>query len=208
MIHIHKPAARRDAPTILLLHGTGGDEYNLIDLGERLDPGAALLGIRGNEPERGMNRYFRRNADGTFDEENIRSRAAELAQFLDEAAEQYGFNRNKLIALGYSNGANMAAAMLLLYPDVFQGAILHHPTLPLQEASMVRHQDSKVFIGTSDNDPYSTPEKTSCLVQHLEQTGSHVTVHKESHGHSLTVTELEAVQMWYRKNFRETSAEG
>ena len=113
-----------------MLHGTGGNELDLLPLAERIDEEASVLSVRGNVLENGMPRFFRRLAEGIFDEEDLVFRTKELNEFLDEAAEQYGFDRNHIIAIGYSNGANIAASLLFHYENALTGAILHHPMVP------------------------------------------------------------------------------
>lgn len=132
MKHIYKAGSRPDAPTLLLLHGTGGNENDLIGLASLIAPGAAVLGVRGNVSENGMPRFFRRLAEGVFDEPDLIARTAELGSFLDAAAEEYGFDRANVYALGYSNGANIAASLMFHQAGVFKGAILHHPMVPLR----------------------------------------------------------------------------
>lgn len=128
-IHRFVPSTNHDAaaPTLFLLHGTGGNEHDLLPLGRTLAPSAALLSTRGRVLEGGMPRFFRRFAEGVFDTDDIRRRAGELVQFLDMAAGAYGFDRNRVVAAGYSNGANIAAAILLLHGAVFAGAVLFRP---------------------------------------------------------------------------------
>src|SRR5215475_3170856 len=121
---IHEFVPGNSSRTLLLLHGTGGNERDLIPLGRELDPTAALLSPRGKVLENGMPRFFRRLAEGVFDLEDLKYRANELADFVTVAAEHYGFARDNLIAVGYSNGANIAAAMLLLRPEILPIAIL------------------------------------------------------------------------------------
>ena len=124
--HIFKQG-NPERPLLLLLHGTGGTEHDLFFLGEAIDPEASLLGVRGNVTESGMNRYFRRLAEGVFDENDLDYRTKELIAFLEEASKEYGFDRNNIVAIGYSNGANIAGSMIYSFKDVVKGAILHHP---------------------------------------------------------------------------------
>jgi predicted esterase len=129
-VHVFVPAENSTAPTLLMLHGTGGDERDLLPLGAELWPGAGLLGVRGKVLEDGMPRFFRRFAEGVFDVEDLKSRTEELAQFIDAASERYEFSKKKLIAVGYSNGANMAASLILLHPHHLAAAILFRPMVP------------------------------------------------------------------------------
>ncbi|HEX8834360.1 MAG TPA: alpha/beta hydrolase, partial [Abditibacteriaceae bacterium] len=122
--HRYIPSAKADAPTLLMLHGTGGTEHDLIEIGKTLRPDANLLSPRGKVSENGMARFFRRLSEGVFDEEDLRFRTHELADFIRDAAAEYNFDAQKIVAVGYSNGANIAATMMLLRPEVLRGAIL------------------------------------------------------------------------------------
>ena len=130
-IHRFVPGHQADTPPILLLHGTGGDESDLLPLGQAIAPGAALLSARGKVLEHGMPRFFRRLAEGVFDEKDVRHRANELANFIEEARQKYQLTAP--VALGYSNGANIAAAMLFLRPDALAGAMLLRAMVPLRD---------------------------------------------------------------------------
>ena len=149
MKHIYKAGVQPDAPTLLLLHGTGGTENDLIGLAEMIAPGASILGVRGNVSENGMPRFFRRLAEGVFDEDLI-ARTAELGAFIDAAAVEYGFDRSNVYALGYSNGANIAASLMFHHADVFKGAILHHPMVPLRGLTLPDLKGLPVFIGAGE----------------------------------------------------------
>src|SRR5580700_10011226 len=128
-IHRFEKGAEPDARPLLLLHGTGGDENDLVSLARMIAPTAPLLSPRGKVLENGMPRFFRRLAEGVFDEDDVRRRAQELAEFVEEARARYGISSP--IALGYSNGANVAAAMLLIRPEALAGAILLRAMAPL-----------------------------------------------------------------------------
>src|SRR5262249_51939657 len=134
-MHRYEPSARAGAPTLLLLHGTGGNESDLLPLGRMIAPGAALLSPRGKVLENGMPRFFRRLAEGVFDEEDVRRRAEELADFIAEARDHYGLPAP--VAVGYSNGVNIAAAVLLRRPEALAGAVLLRPMMPLRTAPAV-----------------------------------------------------------------------
>src|SRR5690242_19595041 len=128
--HVFEPSEKPNSPTLLLLHGTGGDERDLLPLGRELWPGAALLGIRGRVLENGMPRFFRRFAEGVFDVEDLKFRTEELAHFIDAASERYDFSKKRLIAVGYSNGANIAARLVLLHPHYLAVAVLFRAMMP------------------------------------------------------------------------------
>src|SRR5690625_3808849 len=130
MKHIFKEGKDSNQPTLLLLHGTGGNELDLIPIAERIDSAASILSVRGNVLENGMPRFFRRLAEGVFDEEDLIFRTKQLNEFLKDASEKYDFDRENIIAIGYSNGANIAASLLFHYQNTLKGAILHHPMVP------------------------------------------------------------------------------
>ena len=130
MKHLFQKGKDSSKPTLLLLHGTGGTELDLLPLAGKIDEEASVLSVRGNILENGMPRFFRRLAEGIFDEEDLVYRTKELNQFLDEASQKYEFDRENVIAIGYSNGANIAASLLFHYPGCFKAAILHHPMVP------------------------------------------------------------------------------
>ena len=143
-IHRFQPGSVTGAAPLLLLHGTGGDENDLLPLGAALSPGAALLSPRGQVLEHGMPRFFRRLAEGVFDEDDVRRRAAELAAFVTETGQRYGLAAP--IAVGFSNGANIAAALLLTHPGVLSGAVLLRAMVPLSEPPAVDLQGTPVLI--------------------------------------------------------------
>jgi predicted esterase len=129
-VHVFVPAEKPTSPTLLMLHGTGGDERDLLPLGRELWPGAALLSVRGKVLENGVARFFRRFAEGVFDVEDLKSRTEELAQFIDATSERYEFSKKSLIAVGYSNGANIAASLILLHPHYLAAAVLFRAVVP------------------------------------------------------------------------------
>src|SRR4051812_42568663 len=131
-VHRFIPSSSGDQRTLLLLHGTGGDENDLLPLASMIAPGAAVLSPRGNVQEQGANRFFRRLAEGVFDLEDLRRRTDELADFVREAVEQYELDAREVIAVGFSNGANIAASMLLVHPDVLRGAVLFRAMVPFE----------------------------------------------------------------------------
>lgn len=196
MIHMFKPGTEPDKPTLVLFHGTGGNEHDLIPLGEMLSPGSALLGVRGGVLENGMPRFFRRLAEGVFDEEDLVFRTHEMKAFLDEAASRYGFDPSRMTAVGYSNGANIAGSLLLHYGSVFSSAVLLHPMVPLRGLTPPSLQGVPVFIGAGTNDPMSPQAETRELEEILTGAGAEVSVHWSSQGHRLTAAEAEAARAW------------
>lgn len=199
MKHIFKKGSNEQKPTFLLLHGTGGTEQDLLPLMELVDSGANVLSVRGNVLENGMPRFFRRLAEGVFDEEDLIFRTQELNEFLDEAAETYGFDRRNVYALGYSNGANIAASLLFHYGDALAGAVLHHPMVPRRGIQLPDLAGVPVFIAAGKNDPLCTPQESEELHALLEEAGADVSVHWEYNGHQLTRSEVEAAAAWYEK---------
>lgn len=200
MIHIFKEGQDPKRPTLLLLHGTGGTEQDLLQLAEWVDPQASVLSVRGNVSEHGMPRFFRRLAEGVFDEEDLIARTAELHQFLDEAAEKYNFERSNVVAIGYSNGANIAGSLLFHHANSLKGAILHHPMVPRRGVELPDLAGVRVFIAAGKNDPMCPPEEAEELANLLNGAGAKTAIHWEMNGHSLTRSEVEAAADWYGKN--------
>jgi predicted esterase len=182
--------------TLLLLHGTGGNEQDLIPLGRELDPGAALLSPRGRVLENGMPRFFRRLAEGVFDIEDLKRRTHELADFIAAAAQQHQLNSQKIVAVGYSNGANIAASLLLLRPEVLHAAILLRPMVPLVPDTLPDLSHVAVNIAAGNHDPIVTVAATERLVTLLRNAGANVTVNFANAGHGLTNVEIEAATRW------------
>jgi phospholipase/carboxylesterase len=200
MKHIFNKGQDPSKPTLLLLHGTGGNELDLLPLAGRVDDEANVLSVRGNVLENGMPRFFRRLAEGVFDEEDLIFRTKELNEFLDEAAVKYGFDRDNIIAIGYSNGANIAASLLFHYQNALKGAILHHPMVPRRGIELPDLSDKLVFIAAGTNDPICSPMETAELKSVFEKANAIVELHWENRGHQLTMQEIEAAANWYNKN--------
>ncbi|WP_043930343.1 alpha/beta hydrolase [Bacillus sp. EB01] len=201
MKHIYQKGKNSTKPTLLLLHGTGGNELDLLPLAGMIDDEASILSIRGNVLENGMPRFFRRLAEGVFDEEDLIFRTKELNQFLDEAAEKYGFDRKNIVAIGYSNGANIAASLLFHYQNALKGAILHHPMVPRRGIELPDLSGTLVFIAAGTNDPICSPIESAELQTLLETAKAEVELHWENRGHQLTPSEVKAAAQWYRKYF-------
>lgn len=185
--------------TLVLFHGTGGNEKDLIPVAEMIDAEANILSIRGNVTENGMNRFFRRIKEGIFDEDDIRYRAQEIKDFLESASIEYGFSLKSLTGVGYSNGANIIAALYYLYGDLFQKSILFHPMVPLKETPGKSLAETEIFIGAGENDPIVPFDNTLALEKTLKDMGAEVSVHKYSQGHTLTVDEVRDASSWYKK---------
>lgn len=202
MKHIFKQGTDATAPVLLLLHGTGGTERDLLPLAELVSPASSVLSVRGNVLENGMPRYFRRLAEGVFDLEDLKFRTQELNDFLDQAAVEYGFDRNNIVAIGYSNGANIAGSLLFHYQGTLRGAILHHPMVPIRDVDLPDLAGVPCFIGAGSNDPLCTPQETEELDRLLQAAGAPVTVHWETFGHQLTSSEVAAAAAWFNETFK------
>ncbi|MCC3376076.1 alpha/beta hydrolase [Cohnella sp. REN36] len=199
MKHLYQQGTDPSAPVLLLLHGTGGTERDLLPLAQLVSPSSPVLSVRGNVSENGMPRFFRRLAEGVFDEEDLVLRTKELNEFLDEAAAKYGFDRSNVIAVGYSNGANIAGSLLFHFADALRGAILHHPMVPLRGLKLPDLSAVPVFIGAGRNDPICSPAETEELASLLQGAGASVAVHWEQAGHRLTQSEVDAAAEWFAR---------
>ncbi len=182
--------------TLLLLHGTGGDENDLLPLGQMLNPNANLLSPRGPVLENGMPRFFRRLAEGVFDVPDLMQRSRELKEFIEAAAASYGFDAGNVTAVGFSNGANIAGALLLLYPGVLKSAVLLHPMVPLSPDELPNLIGTRIFIGAGRQDPLVNTTETNRLSSLLTQAGAEVTLFWSDGGHSLTREEIQAAALW------------
>lgn len=187
------------APTVLLLHGTGGDENDLLGLGRFLAPEASLLSPRGKVLEHGMPRFFRRLAEGVFDMEDLERRTHELADFVAAAAQEYGFDPDRVIAAGFSNGANIAASLLLLRPETLQAAVLFHPMVPLVPDPLPDLTGKLVFAGAGRADPLVPARQTEELAALLRSAGADVSLAWQPGGHSLGMEEAEAAAKWLQE---------
>jgi phospholipase/carboxylesterase len=193
---IHEFVPGTSARTLLLLHGTGGNERDLIPLGRELDPNASLLSPRGKVLEHGMPRFFRRLAEGVFDLEDLKNRTNELADFVTAAAQHYGFASDNLVTVGYSNGANIAASILLLRPEALPTAILLRAMVPLYPETQPNLSSVRVWIGAGTNDPIIAMSETKALAELLRNAGADVTIRYLQAGHELTLADVEAARDW------------
>ena len=193
---IHEFVPGTSNRTLLLLHGTGGNERDLIALGRELDPNAALLSPRGKVLENGMPRFFRRFAEGVFDLEDLKYRTNELADFVAAAGQHYGFPRDNVVAVGYSNGANIAASMLLLRPEILSAAILFRAMVPLVPETQPNLSSVRVWIGAGTDDPIIPTSETKRLAELLRKAGADVTIRHFPAGHELTPADVEAARDW------------
>jgi phospholipase/carboxylesterase len=194
-IHRFEPATAPNRPPLLLLHGTGGDENDLLGLGRTISPGSALLSPRGKILENGMPRFFRRLAEGVFDEEDVKFRANELADFVAEARKAYGLEAP--VALGFSNGANIAAAMLMLRPEALSGAALLRAMVPLSGAQQVALSGKRVLMISGAMDPIIPADNAKRLAGSLSASGADVQHEVLPTGHNLSQTDLQLLVKWF-----------
>src|SRR6266852_3719009 len=193
---IHEFVPGSSKRTLLLLHGTGGNERDLIPLGREIDPAAAILSPRGKVLENGMPRFFRRLAEGIFDEEDLKRRTHELADFVGAAAQHYQFAADKVVAVGYSNGANIAASLLLLRPETLRAAVLFRVMVPLIPEKLPDLSSVRVWIGAGDQDPIIPTSETQRLVELLRRAGAEVTIRFANATHGLTDAEVRTAKKW------------
>jgi predicted esterase len=181
--------------TLLLLHGTGGNEDDLIPLGQALLPGAAILSPRGKVLEHGMPRFFRRFAEGVFDIEDLKFRTLELARFIDAAGQAYGF-AGDIIAVGYSNGANIAASLMLLRPAILAGAVLFRAMVPFVPDVTPDLTGKQALLAAGRRDPIVPQSGTVKLAEMLKNAGAAVSLHWHDGGHDLGQDDIAAAQRW------------
>src|SRR5881409_1476426 len=193
---IHEFVPGSSSRTLLLLHGTGGNERDLIPLGRELDPTTALLSPRGKVLENGMPRFFRRLAEGVFDLQDLKNRTNELADFVAAAAQHYGFASDNVVAVGYSNGANIAASLLLLRPEILSAAILSRAMVPLIPERQPNLSRVRVWIGAGTDDAISPTSEKKRLAELLRKAGADVTIRHFPAGHELTPDDVEATRDW------------
>jgi phospholipase/carboxylesterase len=193
-IHRFVPASRHDAAPLLLLHGTGGDEHDLVPLGQAVSPGAALLSVRGQVLEHGMPRFFRRLEEGVFDEADVIRRARDLAGFVAAAREAYGLAAP--VALGFSNGANIAAALLLLHPGVLQGAVLLRAMVPLAQPPRADLTGTDVLLLSGEHDPIVPAANGAALAAMLSDAGAQVERRVLPGGHQLGQADVTLTRRW------------
>jgi len=181
----------------LLLHGTGANEHDLLNLGRMITPGAGLLSPRGKILENGMYpRFFRRLEEGVFDVENLLEQTHALAGFIKEAAKEYGFKAEGLTVAGFSNGANMGCSLLMQYPELFSRAVLLRPMMPYEPEIAPNLIGKKIYAAAGTDDPLIPPDNTQQLVQMLRTFGGEVTLAWEEAGHNLTQKEVTEIRKW------------
>jgi phospholipase/carboxylesterase len=202
--YLYQPATEASTGlTLLLLHGTGGDERDLLPLAQGFGPGVNVLSVRGNVSENGMPRFFRRLAMGVFDEADVAFRTHELAAFLQQVSRTEGFDPQQLVAVGYSNGANIAGALLLLYPDLLARAVLWRPMQPLTKEvpTQPSHRAAPVLFMPGAQDPTVNPADTASYAALLTKRGFRLTQETVPAGHNLTQRDIDVAAAWLRNNF-------
>jgi len=194
--HVFKAGSDPLAPPLLLLHGTGGDEHNLIPIAQSLSPGSALLSPRGDVLEQGMPRFFRRFAEGVFDLADVEKRTLALADFIVAASAHYEIDPAKLVAVGYSNGANIAASLFFLRPEVLAGAALLRPMVVLEPKSVPDLNGKRILISSGQQDPIVPADQSKRLANLFRDAGAEVTLNSHAGGHGLTNVDFTAARLF------------
>ena len=195
-VHRYLPGEDESGATLLVLHGTGGNEEDLIPLAQDLAPGAAILSPRGKVSEYGAPRFFRRLAEGVFDHEDLLFRTHELAEFVEAAAVQYGFDLSKVVAVGYSNGANVAASTILLHPGLLRAAVLFRAMVPFEPEVTPDLSGLPVLMAAGRMDRMIPPDNTQRLADILAEAGADVDLRWRDVGHPLTYEEVGEAREW------------
>lgn len=195
--YVYKSSRKKDAITLLLLHGTGGNEHDLVPLANYFGSDINVLSLRGNVSENGMPRFFKRLQMGVFDENDLEFRTHEMVSFINELAEKENFDTSKIIALGYSNGANIAGATLFLYPSFLAGAILFRPMLPFQNREIKGKTTARVFLSSGKNDTMVSEIEIDDYVDKLTAAGFLVTNRTLNSGHNLTQEDINLAVEWF-----------
>ena len=191
--------ANESKQTLLLLHGTGGTEDDLIPLGNQLAPNASILSVRGRVLENGMPRFFRRLEEGVFDLEDLKMRTDELAEFLTKSSSKYMFDEKRIIAVGYSNGANIAASLLLRRPESLAGAILFRAMVPYSPTLMPDLSNKSIILLEGLYDPIVSRTEAQRLLEIFTNAQSNVTLKWQDSGHNLTNEDIFAAKKWLER---------
>ena len=182
---------------LLLLHGTGGNELDLVGLARAIAPNAALISPRGKVLEQGMPRFFRRLAEGVFDVDDLHARTAELAGWIRGMTQEMGIDHLQLVVLGFSNGANIAGSLLLSRPGLLAGAMLLRPMVPFVPDELPSLNGARVLVGAGTNDQLIEPEETNRLVTLLQACGASVDLYWQPGGHGLGQGDLDQIRAWF-----------
>ncbi|MDW0157908.1 MAG: alpha/beta hydrolase [Nitrososphaeraceae archaeon] len=193
--------AKKSSLTLLLLHGTGGTEDDLIPLGNELTPDASILSVRGKVLENGMPRFFRRLEEGVFDLEDLKMRTDELADFILKSSSIYDFDLKRLVAVGYSNGANIAASLLLRRPEVLAGAILFRAMVPFVPDVLPDLSKKSIILLEGMRDPIVSKQEAESLLKIFNKAHSNVTIKWQGSGHNLTKEDIDSAKEWLEIKF-------
>jgi phospholipase/carboxylesterase/glyoxalase family protein len=185
------------SPSLLLLHGTGGNEHDLVGLGQAISPGATILSPRGRVLENGMPRFFRRLAEGVFDIEDLHARTAELAAWIEAVTAEHGIDQQPIVAIGFSNGANMAGSLLLSNPGLLAGAILLRPMVPFTPDAPPALNGTRVLISAGTDDELMSPDEAKRLDELFRSYGANVQLTWQQGGHGLMQSDLETAKQWF-----------
>jgi phospholipase/carboxylesterase len=199
--YIYIPSDNESDVTLLLLHGTGGDERDLLDIGKKLNPHAHLLSPRGNVLEGQHNRFFERLSEGVFNEEDIKKRSYDLSEFIEAAREKHHLKHTKVVAVGFSNGANIAASLLLLYPQILNGAILLRAMLPLTPLEKPDLNNKPILLLSGTNDRMMNESQVKELGELFQSCGAKLTHEWQDTGHNLLPQDIEIATQWLSDNF-------
>jgi phospholipase/carboxylesterase len=197
MNHIYKD--KKAENTLCLLHGTGGNEYDLIGLAEHIDPTANILSIRGNVSENGMARFFKRLSFGVFDMDSLKEETKTLFDFIIDSSKQYQFSIEKLTIVGFSNGANILAYMLMQYEFLIDGAVMMHPMVPSTEKPKAKNQKSRYLITAGKFDQMVPIQQSNALFEMLKLVTQKCDIHFFDSGHNISNQELDQIKKWYKK---------
>lgn len=200
MEHLYKDKGAKT--TFVLFHGTGGDEHDLVPIGEMMDSSANVLSLRGTVNESGMLRYFKRLKPGVFDEVDLKKRTMELAETLDTLCKHYDLEKSFMILIGYSNGANIISSYLSLYGNTVQGAILLHPMTPYEKTVFPKMNDFPLFISAGRNDPIVDRQDTLNLHKLYEKSNALVELYWHDSGHQLTNGAIKAATEFYNTHIK------
>ncbi|MCU1293953.1 MAG: phospholipase/Carboxylesterase [Bryobacterales bacterium] len=200
--HVFEPGSNPEAPTLLVLHGTGGDEHDLLPLAHALAPGASVLSPRGKVLERGAPRFFRRIAEGVFDQADLAARTTELNEFINAACLRYSFELSRLVAVGFSNGANIAASLILKYPQTLGGALLLRAMVPFTPATRPALRNKPILLLAGISDPIVAATEAESLEELLSNSNADVELRWVDAGHALSGEDVQAARQWLQQFYR------
>ena len=191
---------KSDNNLIICLHGTGGDEKSLIRIVERIDDKASVLGIRGNIVENGLNRFFKRIKPGLFDLESLVFETSNLKSFIDSFIENHNYLPENVVVIGYSNGANILASLILSYGKIIKSAVLMHPMVPFRNRKNQDLDRMPILITAGRTDPMVSESETIELDSIMTQANAEVKTVWQDTGHEITLAEIDSIKQWYFSN--------